>query len=160
MLLFLLIVFGIPAAIIYLLLSGEDKLSDPGPLETVVVESQAVNDARFNAGNELRSTQGADSQAVIAKGPLGNTLFAKICGQPGPQLSDQVWQAMGTVARQAPQLEGELDAVGVSVENCSGAAHDTYYRVSAPIASAVRYANGEFNNDSGAADFQAFWKKS
>jgi hypothetical protein len=159
MLLFLLVIFGIPAAIILLLLSGgSDGASDPGPLETVVVESQPVNDARFNAGNELRSTLGADSQAVLAKSSLGNTLFAKICSQPGPGLADQVWQAMDTIARQAPQLEGELAAVGVSVENCSGTAHDTYYRAFVSVADATRYTNGEFNDETGASNFQALWK--
>ncbi len=160
MLLFVLVVFGIPAAIILSLLSGGDDVSDPGPLEAVVVESQPVNDARFNAGNELRSILGTDSQAVIAKSKLGNTLFAKICAQPGPEVPDQIWKAMETVVHQAPQLQGELAAVGVSVENCSGTDHDTYYRASVSIEDAVRYINSEFMGEIGVADFQALWKKS
>ncbi|MBN1566079.1 MAG: hypothetical protein JXA10_19725 [Anaerolineae bacterium] len=161
MALFVLIVFVVPIVLILVLLtSGGGGVSDPGPLESIVVESQAVNDARQDAGNQLRPVLGMDSQIVIAKSSFGDTFFAKICAQPGPDLSAKVWQAMDTVTRQAPRLEGELAAIGVSLENCSGAEHDTYYRAAVAMADAIRYANGDFNDETGSANFQALWKKS
>jgi hypothetical protein len=160
MLLFLLVIIGVPAAVILFALSGGDEDTDPGPLETIVVDSELVNDARFSAGNELRSTLGTDSQAVTAKSPLGDTLFAKVCAQPGPNLSEQIWQAMDAVARQAPLIQDELAAVGVSIENCDAAAPDTYYRASVSVEDAIRYADGEFDDAGGPASFQALWRKS
>ena len=65
---------------------------------------------------------------------------------------------MEIAAKQAPNVQGELDAVGVSVENCNSADHDTYYRAYVSVTDAQRYLDGDFGQgEQATAQFQALW---
>lgn len=161
LLLFLVVVGAGIVALAMLVLTSNERAGDPGALEAVTVETQAVNDALIAANNDVQiANLGSGSQALVAKSDLGNTLFVRVCGQPGPAMPQKALEGMEIAVQQAPDIQGELDAVGVSVANCDSAEHDTYYRAVVPVEDAVRYIIGDFGQgDQALAQFQALWQK-
>jgi len=160
LLLILLVLILVPVAVVAIMLSGGEEASDPGPLKTVALEADAVRDAKLAADSVLRfENLGSSSQIVVADSALGSTMFVEICAVPGPDLTRVIMRGMEIVAQQAPQLEGQLPAVGVSVDACNGDTRDTLYRAYATVGDATRYANGELGADEvGEAKFQSLWK--
>ncbi len=145
--------------IVFGLNTGESTKKDPGPLQAVDLQSDAVQAAEAAAESELAAANlGSDGRVVVAASSLGDTLFVEFCAQPDPSLSQKIMDGMAIAARQAPAVANELAAVGVSVELCSGESRDTLYRAFVSVAAASRYDSGGFGGgDSGLAGFQAAW---
>lgn len=159
-----LIVITIPILVglaLFLLFSeDEEEPADLAPLESVQVQSDIVSEALVSTGSELRlANLSNESEVVVAKTEAGDTLFIQLCSQPTPNLPALAMQGMDLAARQAPVLEGELDAVGVAIHLCGSAKADALYRAYVPLQDAIRYANGELGEGAaGQAAFQRLWK--
>lgn len=140
---------------------GEPK-KDPGELQPLETQPDAVTSILVAAGSELRlSGLSAETRVVVAETQMGSTMFVELCGQPGPSLPPLVTQSMDIAARQAQALEGQLDAVGVSVNLCDSEPHDTLYRAFVSLSDAARYASGELGEgEAGQAAFQGLWQTS
>ena len=159
-----LILLSIPILIIVVglvvFLSGNNEKKDPGALNTVEVQSDDVKNILVATGSDLRlANLSSDSQVLVAESAAGSTLFVQLCGHPDPSLPQLIAQGMDIAAQQAPDLQGQLAAVGVSINLCGSAKQDTLYRAYVPIDDAIRYENGELGmGPSGQAAFQALWK--
>jgi len=156
----------IAALIVVLVLAlssgGEAQASDPGPLKLVDVQSDPVTNALGLAQSDLQASGlGSDGRAVVAESKLGNALYVEFCASPGPGLVQSVERGMAIAAQQAAAVESDLPAVGVSVNRCQSAEHDTLYRAVVPAADAVRFASGQLGaEDVGMAAFESYWKTS
>lgn len=150
------------AILVALLSGGDEEKKDPGALAAAQVQSEKVSQAVTAAESDLNSANlGSEKKVIIAQSPLGNTLFVEFCSQPAPDMPALIAQGMTIAAQQAPTVQDDLAAVGVSVNLCSSTPHDTLYRVSAPVKEAVRFLNGDFGEgETGLAGFQATWKTS
>ncbi len=150
------------AALFIVFSGGNKEKKDPGALKTVEIQSDDVKNILVSTGSELRlANLSGDSQVVVAETAAGSTMFVQLCGNPGPGLPQLVVQGMDIAAQQAPALQGQLAAVGVSVNLCGNEKQDTLYRAYVPLSDAIRYSNGELGEgSSGQAAFQALWKTS
>lgn len=101
---------------------------------------------------------GQEYRAVVAPSSLGKTLYVEFC-LPSPIGLDQaVFRGMELAAQYSSAAVGQVEAVGVSVNNCLGKKHDTLYRAQVPLEAAQRYLNGELGTgETGLASFQALW---
>jgi hypothetical protein len=159
-----LVLSSIPILIIVALFvvfsGGDNGKKDPGALKTVEVQSDDVKNILVSTGSELRlANLSSDSQVMVAESADGNTLFVQLCGNPDPNLPQLIMQGMDIAAQQAPDLQGQLAAVGISVNLCENAKQDTLYRAYVSVDDAIRYENGDLGEGpSGQAAFQALWK--
>jgi hypothetical protein len=161
-----LILLSIPVLLIVVLFvvfsGGNNEKKDPGALKTVEVQSDDVKNILVSTGSELRlANLSSESQVVVAESPAGSTLFVQLCGRPDPSLPQLAIQGMDIAAQQAPALEGQLAAVGVSINLCGSEKPDTLYRAYVSVGDAIRYSNGDLGEGpTGQAEFQALWKTS
>jgi hypothetical protein len=161
-----LVILSIPVLLIVVLFivfsGGSDEKKDPGALKTVEVQSDEIKNILVSTGSELRlANLSSDSQVIVAESAAGSTMFVQLCGHADPNLPQLAMQGMDIAAQQAPALEGQLAAVGVSINLCGSAKQDTLYRAYVPVADAIRYDNGDLGEGpSGQAAFQALWKTS
>jgi hypothetical protein len=161
-----LVLLSIPILLIVVLFivfsGGSDENKDPGALKTVEVQSDEVKNILVSTGSELRlANLSSDSQVIVAESAAGSTLFVQLCGRPDPDLPQLAMQGMDIAAQQAPALEGQLAAVGVSINLCGSEKQDTLYRAYVSVSDAIRYGNGDLGEGpSGQAAFQALWKTS
>jgi hypothetical protein len=160
-----LILLTIPLLIIAILFiafpGGDKEEKDPGDLKLVETQNETVNTALLSTGSELRLANLGESQVIIAQSDLGDTLFVEVCSRPGPDLPQVIIQSMEIAAKQAPALQGQLAAVGVSIRLCGGEQSDTLYRAFVSVDDAIRYVNGEMGEGPAAqATFQQLWKTS
>jgi len=159
--LFTALVAVIAVVVMLVLISGGDSAKkDPGPLQVVETQPDAVQAAKAAAESELAAANlGSDGRAIVAESSLGDTLFVEFCSQPDPSLSQKIVGGMEIAARQAAAVENDLAAVGVSINLCEGETRDTLYRAFVSVASASQYANGGFGSgENGLAGFQAVWQ--
>ncbi len=158
----LLIAALIVVLVIALTSGGEAKASDPGPLKLVDVPSDQVTNALDAAQSDLQTSGvGSEGRAIVAESQLGDALYVEFCVSPGPGLVQSVEQGMAIAARQAGAVQDTLSAVGVSVNRCQSAEHDTLYRAVVPAADAARFDSGQLGpGDVGVAAFQSYWKAS
>jgi hypothetical protein len=161
-----LVLLSIPILLIVVLFivfsGGSDENKDPGALKTVEVQSDEVKNILVSTGSELRlANLSSDSQVIVAESAAGSTLFVQLCGRPDPDLPQLAMQGMDIAAQQAPALEGQLAAVGVSINLCGSEKQDTLYRAYVSVSDAIHYDNGDLGEGpSGQAAFQALWKTS
>jgi hypothetical protein len=161
-----LVLLSIPVLLIVVLFivfsGGSDENKDPGALKTVEVQSDKVKNILVSTGSELRlANLSSDSQVIVAESAAGSTLFVQLCGRPDPDLPQLAMQGMDIAAQQAPALEGQLAAVGVSINLCGSEKQDTLYRAYVSVSDAIHYDNGDLGEGpSGQAAFQALWKTS
>ena len=141
---------------------GGAKVADPGPLNVVQTQSEQVTAALNAAGSALQAADlGNDARVVVAESQLGNALFVEFCVTPDTSLVSSVEQGMAIAAQQAAAVENELPAVGVSVNRCQSAQHDTLYRAVVAAGEAVRFTSGQLGPaDVSMATFQSYWKTS
>lgn len=159
--LFTALVAVIAVVVMLALISGDDSAEeDPGPLQIVEPQPDAVQAAKTAAESELAAANvGSEGRVVVAESNLGDTLFVEFCGQPDPSLSQKIMDGMQIAVRQAPAVANDLAAVGVSINLCEGGTRDTLYRAFVSVATARQYAEGGFGSgDSGLAGFQAVWQ--
>jgi len=151
----LLIVALVVAAVIFGLTRGgtEEEIEDAGPLELITLDSQQIITAEGNtqAGLASASTNG---QIVLAGSQLGKAFFIQMCANPSPDLPDLIETSMKVAAQQATTLQGQVDAVGVTIDDCAAPQYDNLYRAVVRIEDAMRYASGEIDWTT----FQAAWK--
>jgi hypothetical protein len=145
----LIIAAAIVAVILFavmLVSSGNDEtkeVSDPGPLQVIEANSEPMINVLSATDLDLRSSSLAgDPHAVMATSDLGDTLFIEVCGQSTPDLTDTIQRSMEIAARQAPLLEGQAAAVGVTIKNCQSEQQDTLYRAVVPVNDAINYLEG------------------
>jgi hypothetical protein len=159
-----LILLTIPLLIIAALFiafsGGNEEKKDPGDLKAVEVQSDEVKNVLVSAGSDLRlANLSSESQVVVAESPIGSTLYVQLCSSPNPGLPQLALQGMDIAAREAPSLQGQLAAVGVSIKLCGTESHDTLYRAYVPLSDAIRYSNGDLGEgQTGEAAFQKLWK--
>ncbi len=134
---------------------------DPGPLTVLPVEDVAVASLLQTLNTQLETAGlGQDYRAVIANSNLGKTLYVEFCTEPRLALADAITRGMELVARQAPQAEGQVDAVGVWINRCQADPHDTLFRAEVTLETAQRYVSGELGTgEIGLASFQALWTR-
>jgi hypothetical protein len=161
-----LVLLSIPILIIVVLFivfsRANNEKKDLGALKTVEVQSDDVKNILVSTGSELRlANLGSDSQVIVAESAAGNTLYVQLCGQADPSLPQLIMQGMDIAAQQAPDLQGQLSAVGISINLCGSAEQDTLYRAYVSVDNAIRYETGDLGEGpSGQAAFQALWKAS
>lgn len=148
------------AALLLLVSRGDEAQKDPGELKVVEVQSDSVKNTLVSTGSALRlANLSSESQVVVAESDLGSTMFVQLCGRPDRSLPKLITQGMDIAAQQAPSLQGQLAAVGVSVNLCGGEQDDTLYRAHVSVDDALRYVNGELGEGATAqAAFQKLWK--
>lgn len=132
---------------------------DPGPLTVLPVEDVAVASLLQTLNTQLETAGlGPDYRAVVASSGLGKTLYVEFCAEPSRALADTIMEGMQLVAQQAPQAAGHVDAVGVWINRCQAAPHDTLFRAEVALETAQRYMSGELGTgEIGLASFQALW---
>jgi hypothetical protein len=119
---------------------------DPGELKIVEASSDPAMKTQSAVNASLQTMgMGSESQAIIASSDLGDALYVELCGEANPDLPQLVSEGMEIATQQALALEGELDAVGVSINMCQSAEHDTLYRAVVSIEDAKRYLDGELD---------------
>ncbi len=138
------------------------EAKDPGALTALETSSLQETSAISAAQQALdRAGLGQARQAFIAETSLGRTLFVEFCREPSPTLADDINRAMRIVLEQSPDVEGAVDAVGVSVNRCQAPQHDTLYRAVVSLQDALRYQNQVSAQDEiGWAEFQQYWHTS
>ncbi len=141
--------------------SGEEA-KDPGALTALETSSLQETSAVSAAKQALdRLGIGQARQAFIAESSLGRTLFVEFCREPSPTLAEDINRAMRVVLEQAPALEGAVEAVGVSVNRCQAAQHDTLYRAVVSLQDALRYQeHASAQDEISWAEFQQYWHTS
>jgi hypothetical protein len=161
-----LLILSIPVLIIAALFivfsQGDEAQKDLGELKTVEVQSDEVRNALVSTGSELRiANLSSESQVIVAESDMGSAMFVQLCGRPDPGLTQLIMQGMDIAAQQAPSLQGQLAAVGISVNLCGGEKRDTLYRASVSLDDAIRYIDGDLGEgQAGRAAFQKLWKTS
>ncbi len=159
LMLFALVVLAAAVGVIVLVLQQDEDetttAADPGDLKLVEIDSPTVTNVVQTAGTQLTSWLPGNNEIVLAESELGKTFYVRICGQVDPTLPDGINAGMQLASQQAAQLEGEVDAVGVSVESCINEKHDTLYRAVVSTEDAVRYQSGELSW----AEYQRRWTK-
>lgn len=141
---------------VYFIMSQNDDegASDPGALQALTLDNPQVADAQSSVEAQLpNAAPGEQGRAVVATSSLGNTFFVELCSLPSPMLPQLVTAGMGLAAGQAPTLQDQVSAVGITIDACSTAEHDKLYRAVAPMEQALRYANGEITWE----EFRASW---
>ncbi len=134
--------------------SGEtDRIKDPGQLELITLDSQQIITAEGNTQAGLASAS-ANGQVLLAGSQLGKAFFIQMCANPSPNLPELIETSMRIAAQQAATLQGQVDAVGVTIDDCGASQYDNLYRAVVRIEDAIRYSSGEINW----AAFQAKWK--
>lgn len=144
-------------AVIWLGVGGGEKSTDPGPLKIIDAASKPGVNLEAVNNDILGANLGAESRAVIAESVLGDTLFVEFCREPDASLPAAILRGMDAAALQAPALQGVLDAVGVSVNACSGDKRDSLYRASVSMENALAYSTGSGTPGEISA-FQALWQ--
>lgn len=141
---------------VYFVMSQDDEESttDPGALQALTLDNPQVASAQSAVEAQLpNAAPGEQGRAVVATSSLGNTFFVELCSAPSPVLPQLVTTGMGLAAGQAPALQEQVSAVGITIDACGTSGHDKLYRAVAPLDQALRYANGEITWD----EFRATW---
>lgn len=127
-------------------LSGQGEEKDPGTLDIVEVTGDKTAQAQSSANADVQAANlSMNAEAVLGKSSLGNALYVEFCSVPDPNLPQIIARGMEIVAKQAPGVQDELKAVGVSISDCGSEEYDTLYRAVAPIDKAVQYQQGEID---------------
>ncbi|HML20149.1 MAG TPA: hypothetical protein PKD09_00780 [Aggregatilinea sp.] len=141
---------------VYFLMGSDDDQGtpDPGALQVLTLDNPQIASAQSAVEAQLPNVApGGEGRAVVAPSSLGNTFYLELCAAPSPALPQIVTAGMGLAAGQAPTLQEQVSAVGITVDACDAAGHDKLYRAVAPIDQALQYANGEITWD----QFRAAW---
>lgn len=150
---------GLAVLILRLATQEETVAQDPGPLAPVAIEDVTLASILKDLNDQLSiQALGQEYRAVVASSSLGKTLYVEFC-LPSPIGLDQaVFRGMELAAQYSSTAVGQVEAVGVSVNNCLGEKHDTLYRAQVPLEAAQRYLNGELGTgETALASFQALW---
>lgn len=150
---------GLAVLILRLATQEEAVAQDPGPLAPVAIEDVTLASILKDLNDQLSiQALGQEYRAVVAPSSLGKTLYVEFC-LPSPIGLDQaVFRGMELAAQYSGAAVGQVEAVGVSVNNCPGERHDTLYRAQVPLEAAQRYLNGDLGTgETGLASFQALW---
>ncbi len=141
------------------LLTRDRTVRDPGELK--LVDAASLPEVNLTAINDaIQSVNlGSNSRAVIAESDLGTTLFVEYCSQPGTNIPSAIMRGIDAIASQAPSVQGQVKAVGVSVNACDGEKRDTLYRAVVKLESAINYSAG-LRTPKELASFQSRWKSS
>lgn len=150
----LILIVALVGAILFIALPEDEPKEDPGALQAISLDSDSAA-VQASVANELRNTPlGSASEALFAESELGDTLFIKICGRADSTFPQLVTNGMDIAAQQVSTAQDTVDAVGITVEDCEAAEHDTLYRAVVSVADAMRYQNGELDRSA----FQKLWK--
>jgi hypothetical protein len=133
-----------------------EEAKDPGELKVIEPASEIAASVSTTSEGEYSAVIGSESEPVFAESELGDALYIKICGRADPTFPQLVSRGMDTAAQQASVVQNSVKAVGITIEACDAAKHDTLYRAVVSVNDALRYQAGEIEW----ATFQKLWKTS
>ncbi len=159
-LLFIAVLVAIVFAAFLLLQDTDSTGEDPGALQALAVESEAVDQVVLAAReNIIAAGVGQAQDALVAETKLGRTLFIQFCREPARELPQDIAVAMHLVAQHVVNAGDDLDAAGVSINRCAAQNHDTLYRAFFTVEDATRYLETAPEGETAWAEFQRSWQK-